>query len=99
MSLYQTKYQHFNFKHFWEDLVHTENILISEASVRNILKDAHILPPKARKATKRVMKKALQAKQNATILSKHESQLLAEIQLIEPRKAHPSRPRKNTWKN
>lgn len=94
VRLYQVKYAGFNFKHFHEFLVNQENIQVSEASVRNILKEANILSPKARRSTKRALKKQLLEKQENKKLSQREEHLLKEVQLVEGKRAHPSRSRR-----
>ncbi|MGF3196340.1 ISNCY family transposase, partial [Facklamia sp. P13055] len=94
VSIYQTKYASFNFKHFHEFLVKEEGFCLSESSVRNILSQAHILAPKARRSTKRRWKKQLLNKQNKSTLTQRELSLLKEVQLVEGKKAHPSRSRK-----
>ena len=51
--LYITKYQGFNFYHFYEYLQEEENIKVSYKTVYRILTNAGILSPKARKKTKK----------------------------------------------
>lgn len=51
--LYKTKYQDWNFKHFFEWLIEKENFNVSYKSVYNTLTKEGILSPKARKKTKR----------------------------------------------
>ena len=51
--LYTTKYQGFNFNHFKEYLEEEENIKVSYKFIYNVLTNAGILSPKARKKTKR----------------------------------------------
>ena len=55
--LYKTKYQDFNFRHFKEYLEEEENIKVSYTFIYNTLKKAGILSPKARKKTKKELKK------------------------------------------
>ena len=55
--LYNHKYQDFNFRHFWEYLVEEENIKVSYDFVYKTLTKTVILSPKARKKTKRQLKK------------------------------------------
>lgn len=62
--LYENKYQHWNFKHFYEWLIEKENFNISYKFVYNILTQNGILSPKAHKATKHkfIKKKLLEEK-------------------------------------
>ena len=55
--LYKTKYQDFNFSHFKEYLETEENIYVSYKTIYNILTNAGILSPKAKKRTKKEFKK------------------------------------------
>ena len=63
--LYNTKYQGFNFNHFKEYLEEEENIKVSYKFIYNVLTNAGILSPKARKKTKRkiIKQKLLKEKQ------------------------------------
>ena len=95
ISLYSSKYNGFNFIHFHEFLRSHENISISLSSLRNILAEANCLSPKARKATKRKLKKKilLEQKQKNENHS-NSSDSFVEETIIRLEKAHPSRPRK-----
>ena len=53
LFLYQTKYQGFNFRHFYEYLLEVENIHVSYTFVYTTLMKNGFSSPKARKATKR----------------------------------------------
>ena len=55
--LYRTKYQDFNFNHFYDYLVEEENIDVSYTFVYTTLMKNGIRSPKARKATKRRLAK------------------------------------------
>jgi len=95
ISLYSSKYNGFNFIHFHEFLRSHENISVSLTSLRNILAEANRLSPKARKATKRKMKKKLlverkQKKENYS----DSSDSFVEETIVPLENAHPSRPRK-----
>ena len=57
ITLYTTKYQEFNFKHFLEYLQKTENINVSYYYVYKTLMNHGITSPKIRKATKRKIAK------------------------------------------
>ena len=95
ISLYSSKYNGFNFIHFHEFLRSHENISISLSSLRNILAEANCLSPKARKATKRKLKKKLllERKQKNENHS-NSSDSFIEENIVPLENAHPSRPRK-----
>lgn len=57
IQLYSTKYQDFNFRHFHEYLIEEENINVSYKFVYNLLNKEEILSPKARKKTRKELKK------------------------------------------
>ena len=96
ISLYSSKYNGFNFIHFHEFLRSHENISISLSSLRNILAEANCLSPKARKATKRKLKKKLllERKQKNENHS-NSSDSFIEENIVPLENAHPSQPRKN----
>lgn len=59
--LYRTKYQDFNFKHFYEYLIEEENIKVSYSFVYTTLMNAGISSPRLRKSTrKRLAKEKLE---------------------------------------
>ena len=62
--LYKSKYQDWNFKHFYEWLIEKENFKVSYKFVYDVLTKEGILSPKARRKTKRefAKKKLLQEK-------------------------------------
>lgn len=93
VQLYRSKYYDFNFTHFHEKLQEVEEILLSESSLRNILKEAHIVSPLATRRTKRRVAKELEDKADKKGLTPHEKETLQEVQVVEASKAHPSRPR------
>lgn len=55
--LYRTKYQDFNFNHFYDYLIDEENINVSYTFVYTLLMNTGISSPKARKSTKRRLAK------------------------------------------
>lgn len=94
VNLYLNKYDGFNIKHFTEFLNVEEHIDVSYSLVLKLLTSRHIVTPKTQRKTKRRIKKELEMKQQQRILSKREEQTFEAVQLVEPIKAHPSRPRK-----
>lgn len=62
--LYRTKYQGFNFKHFYEYLIEKENINVSYSFVYTTLMREGISSPRLRKATKRRLAREKLEKEN-----------------------------------
>lgn len=62
--LYRTKYQGFNFKHFYEYLIEEENINVSYSFVYTTLMREGISSPRLRKATKRRLAREKLEKEN-----------------------------------
>ena len=91
VDLYLNKYGDANFAHYNELLDRTENITVSESTVRNVLSAAEVLSPKANRATRREyvrrMKEVLaQAKGKKEIVR-------IQMKIVEAEDAHPRRPR------
>jgi len=91
-SLYKTKYYGANFAHFKELLEEFESIKVSETVVRTVIMKENIVSPKARRKTKKHMKKFLEDKLESSKLTLREkTQVIQSIIDIED--AHPRRPR------
>jgi len=91
VALYSNKYPDANYKHFTELLDEYENIKVSSGTVHTLLMEADLLSPKARRSTKKKVRKKLDdLKKNAK--SKKESQAISE-RIIAIEDAHPRRPR------
>jgi transposase len=91
IDLYRTKYYDANYTHYTELLSVHEDIHISENCVRSILMDEFILSPKARRRTKKKVKKHLERLQKSAVTPKKAVEILDAIVAIED--AHPRRPR------
>lgn len=91
VDLYRTKYWDANFTHFSELLSKFETISVSSNTVHALLSENSILSPKARKSTKKKMKKLLEEKRDQAI-SKNEADKI-HAQIVEVENAHPRRPR------
>ncbi|HKL86983.1 MAG TPA: ISNCY family transposase [Treponemataceae bacterium] len=90
-DLYKDKYFDFNMTHFSELLQEREQIIASEGTIRNIFKERDTLSIRARKRTKRELKKKL-----ASIKKLNEDQKDQLIQLETEAftgSAHPTQPR------
>ena len=94
ISLYIHKYNGFNFVHFHEFLSSHEEISISLSSLRNILAQANCLSPKARKATRRKLKKKIAVEKKNLNDPLTSSLSSTEVETVPLEKAHPSRSRK-----
>lgn len=91
IDLYRTKYLDANFTHFCELLASHDDISVSVSSVRQILMEEGILSPKATRATKKRMRKLLQAKQSSASSMKDIAKIKQDIMLLD--EVHPRRPR------
>ncbi|WP_017547782.1 ISNCY family transposase [Salinicoccus carnicancri] len=94
IRLYRTKYDGYNFKHFHEKLRETDGISISYTALRTLMDRTNTLSPKSTRQTKRMMKDRLKQKaRSANHMTRREEALLVEVSLVDPVKAHPTRPR------
>ncbi len=91
LDLYTNKYSDANFTHFTELLEKYENISVSTSTVTSILKQEFILSPKAKRATKKAVKKQLLELKKGTKSKKEIAKIHNTIIAIED--AHPRRPR------
>lgn len=91
LDLYNMKYYDCTYELFTELLAKSNGIQISVGTVRNILMDAHVLSPKARRRTLRRLKKELEAKRDASKSKRAKAEI--ERKLIDIEFAHPRRPR------
>ena len=91
LDMYTNKYSDANFTHFAELLKKHENIKVSTSTIHSILKQEFILSPKAKRATKKNVKKQLLELKKGTLSKKEISKIHNTIIAIED--AHPRRPR------
>ena len=91
VDLYCSKYYDANFTHFTELLSRNEGIELSVSTVMSILEGADILSPRATRAKKKRMKKALLERQKRAENKKEAAQIQANLVAIED--AHSRRPR------
>lgn len=91
VDLYKTKYYDANFTHFSELLVKHEDISVSPNTIRTLLLDQGILSPRARRSTKKKLKKQLIEKLKTEKSLKTQNQLTETLVLLED--VHPRRPR------
>ena len=90
-TLYTSKYFDCTYTQFTEYLAERENIFLSVPEVGQILRQRYILSPRARKATKKNLKKKLLAEKQKAKSKKEIAKLQSNIVAIED--AHPRQPR------
>ena len=88
---YRNSYSDFNITHFCQILYKNENILVSEATVRNIFKEYDMLSPKAHKKTKKELKKKLKEQKKLSVEQKDQLIQLETEQFTGS--VHPTQPR------
>jgi transposase len=91
LCLYTTKYENSNLRHFTELLAEHEGIKVSETTVRNILFEQGILSPKARRDTRKTLKKQLKQQQKEAKTKKEILTIQEKIDTVE--NPHKRRPR------
>ena len=91
LDLYKHKYYDCNLTHYSELLAEKENIYVSVSTISSILKKEFILSPKAKRSTKKALKKELKALQSKTKSKKKIASLQSSILSLED--SHPRRPR------
>ena len=90
-TLYTSKYFDCTYTQFTEYLAERENIFLSVPEVGQILRERYILSPRARKTTKKNLKKKLLAEKEKAKSKKEIAKLQSSIVAIED--AHPRQPR------
>ena len=89
--MYNSKYFDCTYTQFTEYLAERENIFLSVAEVGQILREKYILSPRARKKTRKNIKKQLLAQKEKAKSKKELSKIQANIVAVED--AHPRQPR------
>lgn len=90
-TLYTSKYFDCTYTQFTEYLAERENIFLSVSEVGQILREKYILSPRARKITKKNLKKKLITQKETAISKKEISKLQSSLVALED--AHPRQPR------
>ena len=83
IKLYIDKFSDANFTHFCEIIYEDYNIKISDTTLNKWLREENIISPKARKKTKKLLKKALNAKLNDTKSKKIQDDIKETIIFID----------------
>lgn len=91
VELYEAKYFDCTYTQFTEYLAERENIFLSVPEVGQILRERYILSPRARKITKKNIKKKLLAEKEKAKSKKEIAKLQSAIVAVE--NAHPRQPR------
>ncbi|QHQ61774.1 ISNCY family transposase [Anaerocolumna sedimenticola] len=91
LDLYRNKYYDCNLTHFSELLAEKENIKVSVSTISSTLRKEFILSPKAKRSTKKEVKKELKALQSKTKSKKKAAAFQSSI--LELEDSHPRRPR------
>lgn len=82
-----------NFRHFSEIVLEDFGVSISDTTINKWLREENVLSPKAKKKTKRNMKKLLNAKLENTSSESSKNNIKEAIAIIDSSEAHPRRPR------
>ena len=93
LTLYQTKYEGANLRHFSELLATYENIQVSDTTINRWLKEIDILSPKARRKTIKKLKDSLRKRKQASKTKKEAIVIEDKLTLLDRSDVHPRRPR------
>lgn len=91
LDLYRNRYYDCNLTHYSELLAEKENVKVSVSTISSILRKEFILSPKAKRSTKKAVKKELKALQTVAKSKKKVAALQSSILALED--SHPRRPR------
>lgn len=94
ISLYIDEYPDANVQHFSEIVYEDLGIHISAHTILDWLKADNVLSPKARKKTKKMMKKKLEQEIKDSKSEKSKNECRERIHQLDEHEAHPRRPRK-----
>lgn len=93
IDLYIDSYGDTNFSHFCEIIKEDFGYSISDTTINLWLREEEIISPKAKRKTKRNMKKLLKAKLDISKSNKIKNEIIQSIAIIDSKEAHPRRPR------
>lgn len=82
-----------NFLHFSEIVFEEFGVSVSDTTLNKWLREENVLSPKARRKTKRNMKKILNTKLDNTHSQKVKNDIKESIAILDSHEAHPRRPR------
>lgn len=92
-SLYINEFGDANLDHFCEILEEDYQIKISSTTVNSWLREKRVLSPKARKKTKKAMRKLIKEDLHQTTSAKESDKLKDQLETIDSSMAHPRRSR------
>lgn len=93
INLYLDQYGDTNFTHFTEIVKEELGITISDTTINYWLREEYTLSPKARRKTKKYMKKVLKEKINEVKSEKVKNEMKEAMLILDSVEAHPRRPR------
>lgn len=93
IDLYMSSYGDTNLRHFSEIVYQDLGITVSDTTLNIWLRKENVLSPKARKKTKKIMKKQLKLKLSNASSEKVKNNIKEAISIIDSTDAHPRRPR------
>ena len=93
VNLYKSEYTDTNYAHFCELLYEDHNLSLSSTTLHNWLWEEHYISPKAKRKTKKSMKKKIKNDSQNALTKKESNDLKDKIQIIDDRKAHPRKER------
>lgn len=93
INLYLNDYGDTNFVHFTEIIKEDLNINISDTTINYWLREVETLSPKAKRKTKKLMKKKLRQLLAETKSEKMKNEIKEAISILDSKEAHPRRPR------
>lgn len=93
-KLYKEKYSNASFTHFVEILKEDYDVKVSDRTIHTILKDALLISPCSKRATRRQMEKNIRRMFRRENLSKSESEKITfAYGLLDDAESHPRKPR------
>lgn len=93
INLYLNEYGDTNFVHFTEIIKEDLGINISDTTVNFWLREVETLSPKAKRKTKKLMKRKLRQLLAKTKSEKVKNEIKEAISILDSKEAHPRRPR------
>ena len=93
INLYKNTYSDANYKHFSEILLEDYGISVSSTTINNWLRNELILSPKARRNTKKTLRKNIKEKLTDSPSKKVSNHLIESLDTVDASLAHPRKER------
>lgn len=93
INLYKDSYPDANYKHFCEILLEDHGISVSSTTVNNWLRNELVLSPKARRKTKKALRKKIKNSLKDSPSKKESKHLIESLDTIDASLAHPRKER------